>query len=280
MSVARASLFIKLFILPCLLTLSCRAVAAQATIAVASNFVAPMNALIEEFEALSSHELRVVYGSSGRLFAQITNGAPFDVFLSADSVKPARLIEDGYGVAGSQMTYAIGRLALWSNKGSNKAIANLNIEEILLNEDFSVIAIANPRLAPYGLAAKQSLESMGLWERVKSKLVQGENISQTYQFVFTGNADIGFVSYSQVRGENSRQATNYLLVPSEYHEAIAQDSLLLERGAQNKASLAFIEFLKSNSAGKLIESFGYRRLALGTAGQLDALAQLSSLGQK
>jgi molybdate transport system substrate-binding protein len=121
---------------------------------------------------------------------------------------------------------------------------------------------------------------MGLWERVKSKLVQGENISQTYQFVFTGNADIGFVSYSQVRGENSRQATNYLLVPSEYHEAIAQDSLLLERGAQNKASLAFIEFLKSNSAGKLIESFGYRRLALGIAGQLDALAQLSSLGQK
>jgi molybdate transport system substrate-binding protein len=280
MSLARAILFIKLFILPCLLAWGCRAVAAEATIAVASNFIAPMNALVEEFEALSSHKLRVVYGSSGRLFAQITNGAPFDVFLSADSEMPTRLIADGYGVAGSQMTYAIGRLALWSNKESSKAIAKLSIEEILLNEGFSVIAIANPRLAPYGLAAKQSLESMGLWERLKSKLVQGENISQTYQFVFTGNADIGFVSYSQLGSENSRQATNYLLVPSEHHDAIAQDSVLLERGTQNKASLMFIDYLKSNSAGKLIESFGYRRLVLGAEGQLDALVQLSRAGHK
>jgi molybdate transport system substrate-binding protein len=276
MSIAGTSLFIKLFVFPCLLTWGCRVAAAEATIAVASNFIAPMNALVAEFEVLNPHKLRVVYGSSGRLFAQITNGAPFDFFLSADSVKPMRLIEDGYGVGGSQMTYAVGRLALWSNK----AITGLNIEETLLDRGFNVIAIANPRLAPYGLAAKQSLESMELWERLKSKLVQGENISQTYQFVFTGNADIGFVSYSQLGSENNRDATNYLLVPSEYHDAIAQDSVLLERGAQNKASLAFNEYLKSNSAGKLIESFGYRRLALGVAGQLDASAQLSPAGQK
>lgn len=270
MSVIRRPLFIKLFfllfILLCLFSVGYRAAAEESTIAVASNFIRPMTALVEEFEAKSSHKLRVVYGSSGRLFAQISNGAPFDVFLSADSVKPAALIEDGYGVTGSQMTYAIGRLALWSNK----AVVKVDSEEILLNKEFSAIAIANPRLAPYGLAAKQSLESLGLWERLKSKLVQGENISQTYQFVFTGNADIGFVSYSQLGNGNNGEMTNYWLVPSDYHDAITQDSVLLERGAENKASLGFINYLKSDSARKLIESFGYRRPVASTTGQLGA----------
>lgn len=258
MSLTKTSLSIKLFAFPfillSLMSYGYSAIAAEATIAVASNFIQPMNALVEGFEAESTHKLRVVYGSSGRLFAQISNGAPFDAFLSADSVKPAGLIENGYGVPGSQMTYAIGRLALWSNKID----VGVNGKDILLSENFSAIAIANPRLAPYGLAAKQSIESMGLWEQLKRKLVQGENISQTYQFVFTGNADIGFVSYSQLGGGNSGNATNYWLVPSEYHDAITQDSVLLERGADNKAALEFIAYLKSDSASKLIESFGYK----------------------
>ncbi|MFT7015417.1 MAG: molybdate transport system substrate-binding protein [Pseudohongiellaceae bacterium] len=271
MAVIRTSLLIKLFIQVfiqlCLFSLGYRATAEEATIAVASNFIQPMTALVEEFEANSTHKLRVVYGSSGRLFAQISNGAPFDIFLSADSVKPAALIEDGYGVPGSQMTYAIGRLALWSNK----AVVKVDSEEALLNNEFSAIAIANPRLAPYGLAAKQSLESMGFWERLKSKLVQGENISQTYQFVFTGNADIGFVSYSQLGNGNNGEMTNYWLVPSEYHDAITQDSVLLARAAENKASLDFIDYLKSDSASKLIESFGYQHPVTSIAGQLDAV---------
>jgi molybdate transport system substrate-binding protein len=254
----------KFFIFYGLLAWGYKAVAGEATIAVASNFIKPMAALVKEFEVYSPYKLRVVYGSSGRLFAQISNGAPFDVFLSADSLKPARLIEDGYGVAGSQRTYAIGRLALWSNKAG----VSVKNEDILSNGAFRAIAIANPRLAPYGLAAKQSLESMGLWEQLKSKLVQGENISQTYQFVFTANADVGFVSYSQLEIQNGAEATNYWLIPSEYHEAITQDSVLLERGADNKASLEFIEFLKSDSAIKLIESFGYLRPLASPAGQI------------
>ena len=264
MSVLRAAFLIKVFIFYGLLAWCYKAVAAEATIAVASNFIKPMAALVTEFEVHNSHKLRVVYGSSGRLYAQIANGAPFDVFMSADSLKPARLIEAGYGVAGSQMTYAVGRLALWSNKTG----VGVNNEDVLWDEAFSAIAIANPSLAPYGLAAKQSLKSMGLWERLKSKLVQGESISQTYQFVFTANADVGFVSYSQLEIQNGAENTNYWLIPSEYHEAITQDSVLLERGAGNKASLEFIEFLKSDSAIKLIESFGYLRPLPRPAGKI------------
>ena len=264
MSVLRTSFLMKVFIFYGLLAWGYKASAGQATIAVASNFIKPMTALVKEFEAWSPHKLTVVYGSSGRLFAQISNGAPFDVFLSADSLKPTRLIEDGYGVAGSQMTYAVGRLALWSNKAG----VVVNNEDVLSSRTFSAIAIANPRLAPYGLAAKQSLESMGLWEQLKSKLVRGENISQTYQFVFTANADVGFVSYSQLEIQNGAEASNYWLIPSEYHAAITQDSLLLERGADNQVSLEFIEFLKSDSAIKLIESFGYLRPLPSPADQI------------
>lgn len=260
----KTSLLVKLSILLfsqlLLIVFGSRVVAAEATIAVASNFIQPMNALAKEFEAKSPHKLRVVYGSSGRLFAQISNGAPFDVFLSADSVKPAALIDDGYGVPRSQMTYAVGRLVLWSNNIS----VSVNSAETLLSEDFNTIAIANPRLAPYGLAAKQSLESMGLWGQVESKLVRGENISQTYQFVYTTNADIGFVSYSQLGGGKKSDATNYWLVPNEYHDAITQDSVLLERGSENKAALEFIAYLKSDSARNLIESFGYQHAVANT----------------
>lgn len=244
--------------LPWLLLWGNLTVAEEATIAVASNFLGPMTALVERFEASSSHKLRVVYGSSGRLFAQISNAAPFDVFLSADKQKAAGLVKAGFGIADSEFTYAIGRLVLWSNRPLNE------VEDLLLDE-FRTIAIANPRLAPYGLAAKQSLETLKLWSQLESRLVQGENIAQTFQFVFTGNADAGFISMSQLVTQGSQKLTNYLIIPNEFHDAIIQNGVLLKRGSKNSAALEFMSFMQSESALDLIESYGYLRPSLNIA---------------
>ena len=224
--------------------------AEQAYVAVAANFAAPMKEISKAFESSSEHRLLVSFASSGKLYAQIKNGAPYQVFLSADQDKVERLVQDKLAIKNSQFTYALGSLALWH---PNKTFSAQGAD-ILKTEQFNKLAIANPRLAPYGIAAVQALKFLGLETRLKQKLVQGENISQTYQFIHSGNADLGFVAFSQIQ---TAQVGTYWLVPSELHHPIRQDAVLLNKGQNNPAALSLLNFLQSEKGLKIIESFGY-----------------------
>lgn len=237
------SLFISLLALLC----SPSAIAEQARIAVAGNFAKPMQAITIAFEQATGHSLQVSSGSSGKLFAQIYNGAPFDVMLSADTAKPAQLIAEGLAVAGSDFTYARGRLVLWQPD-------NKDAKQQLEDGNFQRLAIANPRLAPYGQAAREVLDSLHL--PGKQSLVIGENIAQAYQFVATGNADLGFVALSQVIN-NGQVPDGAWLVPASLHTSILQDAVLLQHGATNKAAQALMEFLRSDRAITIIRQYGY-----------------------
>ncbi|WP_232819396.1 molybdate ABC transporter substrate-binding protein [Saccharospirillum mangrovi] len=223
-------------------------------VAVAANFTRPMQALAEVFETRSGHHLELSFGSSGQLFAQIQNGAPFDVFLSADEAKPTALIESGSAVADSQFTYAVGALALWSATPHRFSDA----EALLRSGDFNRLAVANPRLAPYGEAAMEVLEKLRLTEAVQNKTVQGQNIAQTHQFVATGNADIGFVALSQILQDGRVEEGTGWIVPSQYYSPIRQDAVLLNRAADNPAARELLAYLRSEDAAILIEHFGYR----------------------
>lgn len=217
-------------------------------VAVATNFNEPMTALSDLFETHSGHELIPSSGSSGALYAQIRNGAPYHVFLAADAHYPARLEDEGLAVAGSRFTYAEGRLALW-RPGRTEADPGM-----LRDPDFRFLALANPRLAPYGLAARETLEHLGLWETLRGKIVLGENIGQAYAMVATGNAEVGFVALSQLR--QTRQA-RYWLVPRELHSAILQQAVMLQPGKETAAAAAFLEFLQGEHARSIIRRFGY-----------------------
>lgn len=219
----------------------------QTRVAVAANFTAPMMAITSLFEQSSGHQVSLAFGSSGQLFAQIQNGAPFDVFLSADTVKPIKLIHTGRAVPGSCFTYAVGRLALWSGR-------NRNAKALLENNHYNRLAMANPRLAPYGEAARQTLKALGLQNA--ARIVTGENIAQTYQFVATGNADIGFVALSQILN-HGRLPDGAWVVPTRLYTPIQQNAVLLVHGASNEAAKALIEFLHSESALKIIRRYGY-----------------------
>ncbi|MFP8968292.1 molybdate ABC transporter substrate-binding protein [Pokkaliibacter sp. CJK22405] len=222
-----------------------------ATVAVAANFTGTMEKLEKSFETSSGHELKVSYGSTGKLYAQISNGAPFDIFLAADQARPHKAVEAGLAVADSEFTYAQGVLALWSTEPlSSDDLATV------LSGDYQHLAIGNPVTAPYGLAATQTLQSLKLWDSLKDKLVQGDNISQTYQFVATGNAELGFVALSQVK--DGEQAGASLTVPGQYYQPIRQDAVMLKQGADNAAAQAFYAYLKSPEARQVIEASGYR----------------------
>lgn len=226
------------------------ALADEARVAVAANFSRPAEMLVEQFELLQPHEIELVFGSSARFYAQVQNGAPFDAFLSADLEKPQLLTEEGLAVAGSLRAYAIGRLVLWTAEPS------LEIGSESLTENVGGrIALANPRLAPYGLAAREAIDNLGLGDRLTDSLVVGENVSQAYQFVATGNAPLGFVALSQV-GRNSviEQGSGWL-VPAELHSPIRQYAVLLNE--ENAAAGAFLEFLRGPEARRIIYSFGY-----------------------
>lgn len=220
--------------------------AAEVHVAVAANFATPARHLAAPFLRETGHRVALSSGSTGKFYAQIKSGAPFEVLLSADEATPRRLEEDGLAVPGTRFTYATGRLALWS------ARPNLPMGEALLRKnDFQRLAIANPRLAPYGAAAQEVLEKLGLWANVRSKLVQGENIAQTFQFVSSGNAQLGFVALSQVQGGS------HWIVPATLHAPLKQDAVLLARGKDSAAAGSFLEFLRGPLAREVVRSYGY-----------------------
>ncbi|RVU84333.1 molybdate ABC transporter substrate-binding protein [Leucothrix sargassi] len=227
--------------------------AAEVTVAVASNFIKPMKALAKRFEEETGHQAKLAFGSSGKLFAQISHGAPFDVFLSADKDKVTRLLAKGTALSGSEFVYATGRLALWS---SNPTLVDEK-GGVLKQGGFKYVAVANPKLAPYGAAAQSVLQTLELDEMLSPKKVIGENIAQTFQFVQTGNAELGFVAWSQVKGLAEDKQGSYWLVPSACHPAIEQYAVTLKSAENNVAASALSAFLQQESSRALIQSFGY-----------------------
>ena len=234
--------------------LSAPAHAEQITIAVATNFIGPMEALVSRFQQDTGHRVKVSYGSSGKIFAQIQHNAPFQAFFSADQDKPIALEKAGLAVPGSRFTYAIGGLVLWSSK-PNLVDAEL---QVLQQGRFNKLALANPRLAPYGAAAVETLQRMGLLQSTRGQWVQGENIGQTYQFVATGNADLGFVAKSQVMKNGSIERGSHWIVPDEFYAPIRQDAVLLKRGENSPAARALLAFVTGGVARKVIAQFGYQ----------------------
>ena len=229
------------------------AFAEQAIVAVAANFIPPFREIALEFEKSTGHQLQVAGGSSGNFYTQIKNGAPFDVFFSADNERPKKLEDEGLGVKDSRFTYAIGRIVLWS--------ANADLikgEETLRSKQFKRLAMANPKTAPYGVAAMQALQKLELWDSLQPHIVMGESIGQTMGFIESGNAQLGFVALSQtldpkIKGKGSRWD-----VPSNLHEPIKQDVILLTKGKDNPAAKALMEFMLSPQAKAVIERYGYQ----------------------
>lgn len=222
-------------------------------VAVAANFTKPMEEIAAAFEKSTGHSAKLSFGSSGKFVAQIENGAPFEVFLSADENNPLKLEQSGAAVAGSRFVYALGKLVLWSAKSGYVDDQG----QILSKGGFQHLAIADPKLAPYGEAALEVLKSMGLQEKLQPLMVQGENIAQTLQFVSTGNAELGFVALSQVI-ENGKIANGSgWIVPSSQYAPIKQGAVLLSLGAENSAAKALLDYLKSAPALAIIEKYGY-----------------------
>jgi len=219
-------------------------------VAVASNFVDPLRPIAQHFEAGTGHTVILSPGSTGKLFAQIVNGAPFDAFLAADTERPARLERDGLAVPGSRFTYAVGRLMLWSPRPGYVDDQGTVLE----TGRFRYLAIANPELAPYGRAAREVLESRGLWNALQGRLVRGENIGQAFQFVNSGNAELGFLAYAQIRRPGHTVAGSGWLVPQSLHAPIAQQAVLLKH---HDAARAFLLFLRSETATEILRGFGY-----------------------
>ncbi len=227
--------------------------AASVSVAVASNFIAPMRKIAEAFAQETGHQAVLASGSTGGFHVQIKNGAPFEVLLAADDETPLRIEREGLGVEGSRFTYAIGQLVLWSEQpGYVDAGGN-----ILRSSKFDRIAIANPRLAPYGSAAVETLTRLGVLKDVQSRLVQGENIAQTYQFVATGNVQLGFVALSQVISDGKISRGSGWIVPPDFHTPIRQDAILLVNGKDHPAAIALMKFLRGEKARAVIRSFGY-----------------------
>ncbi|MDZ7802546.1 molybdate ABC transporter substrate-binding protein [Thiohalophilus sp.] len=219
-------------------------------VAVAANFKTTLEALVGEFEANSEHRLVLASGSTGKHYAQILNGAPFDLFFAADVRRPALLEEQQRSVPHSRFTYAIGKLALWSPEPGYVDTEG----KVLETSDFRRLAMANPRLAPYGLAAKQVLKRHGLYATLQPRIVRGESIAQTFQFVATGNAQLGFVALSQLQGTGRGKQGSLWIVPESLYEPIEQQAVILN---DTPAARAFIAFIKSEPAGRIMRRFGY-----------------------
>lgn len=227
--------------------------AGEVSVAVAANFTAPMEQIAADFEKATGHKALLSYGATGKFYAQISKGAPFDVLLSADATTPAKLVREGKAIKGSHFTYARGRLALWSAKPGVVDAQG----DVLKRGQFRFVAIASPSLAPYGAAAMQTIEKMGLRTLIEPKLVTGQSIGQAFTMVATGNAELGFVAVSQVFESGKLKSGSAWVVPANLHRAINQDAVLLNRGQPNPAAAALLAYLKSDKAKSVITSFGY-----------------------
>ncbi|MBF5003436.1 molybdate ABC transporter substrate-binding protein [Diaphorobacter sp. NR2-3-3-1] len=226
--------------------------AGEVAVAVAANFTAPMQKLAAMFEKATGDKVVISSGATGKFYAQIVNGAPFDVLLAADDTTPEKLEKEGKAVKDTRYTYAVGKLVLWSPQANY-----VDNEGKVLTSDFAHISIANPKLAPYGAAAMETLDKLKLTDSVKPRIVTGENIGQTFQFVATGNAPLGFVALSQVMQDGKVGKGSYWIVPETMHEAIRQDAILLNKGADNDSAKALLKYLKSDEARAVIKTFGY-----------------------
>lgn len=227
--------------------------AAEVQVAVAANFSGPFAKIAADFSAATGHQVVTAVGSTGKFHSQIRHGAPFEVLLAADDETPRKLVAEAQAVAGSQFTYARGKLVLWSarpglvdDKGA-----------VLTDPAIRHIAICDARLAPYGLAAEQALKASNLYERLKSKFVTADSISQAWQFTATGNADIGFIALSQVMVPGKAPTGSYWMVPANLYAPIQQDAVLLKKGAANPAATALLYYLRSDNAKAVIRSYGY-----------------------
>jgi molybdate transport system substrate-binding protein len=229
------------------------AVAAEVQVAVASNFSAPMRQIAQAFERDTGHRALLAFGATGALYAQIRNGAPFDLLLAADAATPARLEAEGLARGGSRFTYAVGRLVLWS---AQPGLVD-GRGAVLKSDRVGRVAIANPKLAPYGAAAVQAMDRLGVADALRAKLVQGENIAQAHQFVASGNATLGFVALAQVFADGRLSGGSGWIVPADLHDPIRQDAVWLARAQGNPAGAELMRYLRGDAARAIIARFGY-----------------------
>lgn len=222
-------------------------------VAVAANFTAPMQKIAAQFAQDTGHTAQLSFGSTGKFHAQIRNGAPFGVLLAADTTTPQKLADEGLGVSASRFTYAIGQLVLWSRQAGYVDAEG----QVLATGGWRHLAIANPRLAPYGAAAMQTLGQLGLADQVAGRIVQGESIAQAYQFVASGNAELGFVALSQVYDSGRLREGSGWVVPASLHAPIRQDAIVLQPGRDNAAAAALMQYLRGEKARAIITSYGY-----------------------
>lgn len=227
--------------------------AAEVSVALAANFSAPMQKIAAAFEQDTGHKAVLSTGATGKFYAQIRHGAPFQLLLAADQTTPERLEREDLAVAGTRFTYAIGQLVLWSTEPGLVDAEGA----VLRSERFTRIALADPKLAPYGAAALETLDKLGLRQQLQSKFVQGENIAQTYQFVASGNAPLGFVALSQVFANGRIREGSAWIVPAELHNPLLQDAVILKAGADNPAALALADYLRGEKARSIMQSYGY-----------------------
>jgi molybdate transport system substrate-binding protein len=227
--------------------------AEQIQVAVAANFSAPLQQIAAGFEKTTGHKIVPVFGATGKFYTQIKNGAPFDVLLAADAATPALLEKEGVAVAGSRFTYAIGRLALWS---ASPAVVD-DKGDVLKKGNFAHIALANPKLAPYGAAAQEVMRALGVLDALQPKIVQAENISQAHQFVASGNAELGFVALSQIWQDGRVAAGSAWIVPASLYAPIRQDAVILNKARGKPAAAALLWYLQTEPARTIIKSFGY-----------------------
>ncbi|WP_431096906.1 molybdate ABC transporter substrate-binding protein [Polaromonas aquatica] len=238
----------------CALLLLAPVQADEVQVAVAANFTAPMKLIAADFEKDTGHKAVLTFGATGRFYAQITHGAPFDVLLAADDDIPAKLEKEGAAVNDSRFTYATGRLVLWS---AQPGVVDAQ-GEVLRKGNFRKIAIAAPKLAPYGAAAVETMNKLGLQAVLEPKVVQGESIGQAFSFVSTGNAELGFVALSQVYEGGKIKSGSAWIVPAKLHDPIRQDAVLLAKARDSKAALQLMAFLKAEKTKAVIRSFGYQ----------------------
>jgi molybdate transport system substrate-binding protein len=226
----------------------------EVLVAVAANFAGAVEAIGAEFTRATGHSLKITTGATGKLYAQIGEGAPFAILLSADAKTPAKLEEEGKAVAGTRFTYAVGKLSLWS---ADAGKIGSDPKAALSDASTLHVAIANPELAPYGVAAREALTAMGLWERIQPKIVMGQNIGQAFSLVDTGAAEMGFVATSAVQSPGSEPKGSRYDIPQEMFKPIKQDAVLLKAGENNAAARAFMDYLNSAPAKAIAQSFGY-----------------------